>query len=104
MAIQPYDDLAVGGLYPSVHGLGYARAWMRQAPQPQVGMVLLITTDDVHCPVCRASIDDDDLKNGRLLRPNRVKQCGNAGVLVPAGDDDGHAFMRSSRVWSHVGP
>ena len=98
MAVQPHDDLALGSLYPSVHRRGDAYAWMRQASQPQVGTVLLIALDDVHRPVGRARVDDDDLEDGPLLRPDGVKQRGNPRRLVPARNDNRHAFGRSTRI------
>ena len=93
MAVQPHDDLALGGLYPSVHRFGHAYARMRQASQRQVGVAPPITTDNVQRPVGRASIDNDDLENRRLLQPEGVEQCGNPRRFVPAGNDNGHAFV-----------
>ena len=91
MTVQPNDDLAVGGLYRSVHRLGYACAWMRQASQRQVGVVLLIPMDDVNRPVGRTRVDDDDLEDRYLLRPDSVQERGDSRRLVPAGNDNGHA-------------
>ena len=102
MAVKPHYDLPSGDSYPSVHGPGYAHAWMRQASHRQLRVELLVVGNSVHRPISRASVYDDDLKDRHVLPPESVEQRLDPRNLVPAGNDNRHAFMRSGSFWSNL--
>ena len=94
MSVPAHDDLAVGGLDPSVT-FGYACGLDATSPsQPAACPSSAADATDDPRPVGRAGVDDDDLEDGHQLRP----ASSNVVIALPRSAADNGPFNEASNA------